>query len=106
LSQQIFNNTPGIKEKYMSPLIQETLEELYRFIIILADNRLSSWLIVSNKYEYNYNILAPLAMTDVPPSRIPKIPALPTKDELPSEKWVSLVLTQLSLLAKKKPLTP
>lgn len=86
----------------MSPLIQETLEELYRFITILADNRLSSWLILSNQYEYDYEVLAPLAMTEVPPSPIPQLPALPTKDELPSQKWVSLVLTQLSLLAKAK----
>lgn len=86
----------------MSPLIQETLEEIYRFIRILANNRLSSRFILSNKYEYDYEVLAPLAMTEVPPSPIPQLPALPTKDELPSEKWVSLVLTQLSLLAKAK----
>jgi arachidonate 15-lipoxygenase len=80
---------------------QEIIETLYRLLKFLATVPLANRWILSNKYEYDYKVLAPLAMTDIPPSRIPGLPALPKKDELPNEKWLSLVLTQISILNKK-----
>jgi len=81
---------------------QEIIETLYRLLKFLATVPLANRWILSNKYEYDYKVLAPLAMTDIPPSRIPGLPALPKKDELPNEKWLSLVLTQISILNNKE----
>ncbi|WP_293149408.1 MULTISPECIES: lipoxygenase family protein [unclassified Microcoleus] len=77
---------------------QQIIETLYRLVTFLATVPLARRLIVSNKYEYDYTVLAPLAMTEVPLSPIGNLPRLPNADELPSLKWVSLVLSTLSIL--------
>jgi arachidonate 15-lipoxygenase len=77
---------------------QEIIQTLYRLVTFLATVPLARRLIVSNKYEYDYTVLAPLAMTEVSPSPIANLPRLPKADELPSSKWVSLVLSTLSIL--------
>ena len=77
---------------------QEIIQTLYRFVTFLATVPLARRLIVSGKYEYDYTVLAPLAMTEVSLSPIGNLPRLPKADELPSLKWVSLVLSALSIL--------
>lgn len=81
----------------MSFWTQEIIETLYRLLSFLANVPLAKRLIISNKYEYDYTVLAPLAMTSVPPSIISYLPQLPTADELPKQKWLSLVLSTLAL---------
>ncbi|MBD2207412.1 lipoxygenase [Calothrix sp. FACHB-1219] len=49
-----------------------------------------------DRYEYNYNYLNPLAMTDVPKMPLINLPRLP-KDELPSREWLLLVLKAISV---------
>ena len=77
---------------------QQIIETLYRLVTFLATVPLARRLIVSGKYEYDYTVLAPLAMTEVSLSPIGNLPRLPKADELPSLKWVSLVLSALSIL--------
>ncbi|MCC3470149.1 MAG: hypothetical protein JGK37_30540, partial [Microcoleus sp. PH2017_06_SFM_O_A] len=77
---------------------QQIIETVYRLVTFLATVPLARRLIVSGKYEYDYTVLAPLAMTEVSPSPIANLPRLPKADELPSLKWVSLVLSTLSIL--------
>ena len=79
---------------------QQIIETLYRLVTFLATVPLARRLIVSGKYEYDYTVLAPLAMTEVLPSPIGNLPRLPKADELPSLKWVSLVLSALSILSE------
>ncbi|MDB9514714.1 hypothetical protein PN499_26275 [Kamptonema animale CS-326] len=81
----------------MSFWTQEIIETLYRLLSFLANVPLAKRLIISGKYEYDYTVLAPLAMTSVPPSIISYLPQLPTADELPKQKWLSLVLSTLAL---------
>ncbi|AFZ57795.1 lipoxygenase [Anabaena cylindrica FACHB-243] len=50
-----------------------------------------------NRYQYNYNYLEPLAMTDIPELPIINFPLLP-KDELPSAQWLGLLLTVITIL--------
>jgi arachidonate 15-lipoxygenase len=89
----------------MTPFIKDAIEAIYRLLTILAKSRIISRFIFSDKYEYDYNVLNPLAMTSVPERKIlflsQPIPIFPKDDELPNAKWVSLVLTQLSILGKK-----
>ncbi|WP_445246300.1 hypothetical protein [Microcoleus sp. OTE_8_concoct_300] len=42
---------------------QQIIETLYRLVTFLATVSLARRLIVSGKYEYDYTVLAPLAMT-------------------------------------------
>ncbi|HIK04959.1 MAG TPA: hypothetical protein IGS40_09610 [Trichormus sp. M33_DOE_039] len=86
----------------MSFWMQEILENLYRLLSLLAKVPFARRLIISNKYEYDYTVLAPLAMTSVPPSIIPYLPKLPKEDELPDQKWVTLVICVISLLNQKE----
>lgn len=74
---------------------------LYRIVTFLAKVPWANRLIVSKKYEYDYQVLAPLAMTYAPPSLIPGLPKLPAKDELPNKKWFSLVIAQMSIASQK-----
>ncbi len=83
----------------MSFSIQSIIETLYRLLKFLADVPFARRLIISNEYEYDNTILAPLAMTKVETSFILRnVPKLPKADELPSPQWVSLVLSALSIL--------
>ncbi len=43
---------------------QEIIQTLYRFVTFLATVPLARRLIVSGKYEYDYTVLAPLAVGD------------------------------------------
>jgi hypothetical protein len=59
-----------------------------------------------DKYEYDYNVLAPLSMTAIPQIKLAWIiptpfPCLP-KDELPSQEWLALLLGIKSLLIEAK----
>jgi len=83
----------------MSFSIQAIIETLYRLVAFLANVPFARRLIISNEYEYDDTILAPLAMTKVQTSFILRnVPKLPKADELPSPQWVSLVLSALSIL--------
>jgi arachidonate 15-lipoxygenase len=87
----------------VSPVTKEIIEAIYRLATILVNHTFVHRLIISDKYDYDYQILAPLAMTAIPDSIIPKIPMLPSSDELPNPKWLALVLSALSIQAEKKP---
>ncbi|MBU7583117.1 MAG: lipoxygenase [Nostoc sp. TH1S01] len=86
----------------MDFLVQKIIKMLYRFFKFLATFPFAESLILSNKYEYDYEVLDHLAMTYIPSSRIPGLPALPKADELPNEKWFALVLSTISLLVNQK----
>jgi len=79
------------------------VKELYRIVTLLAKVPVANRLIVSNKYEYDHQVLAPLAMTHIP-DILWTIPKLPKKDELPTQQWVSLVIAQFSILRSKSSL--
>jgi hypothetical protein len=87
----------------MSPVTKEIIEAIYRLATILVNHTFVNRLIISGKYDYDYQVLAPLAMTDIPDSIIPKIPMLPSLDDLPSPKWLALVLSILSIQSEKNP---
>jgi hypothetical protein len=83
----------------MSFSMQAIIKTLYRLLTFLADVPFARRLIISNEYEYDDTILAPLAMTKVETSFILRnVPKLPKADELPSLQWISLVLSALSIL--------
>ena len=88
----------------MSREIKSTINILYRFINFLTRFRFFRWFILTNKYEYDYKILPPLAMTYVPYNRITNLPKLPKKDEIPSQKWIALVVNAITveLLTEKE----
>jgi arachidonate 15-lipoxygenase len=92
----------------MSQLIKKTFgtierfERIYSFVNFLAKVPVVRRLLISNQYKYDYNVLAPLAMTAVPSSTILKLPKLPQADELPSQKWISLVLNTLVVLVNQQ----
>ena len=44
---------------------KQIIETLYRLVTFLATVPLARRLIVSGKYEYDYTVLAPLAMTEI-----------------------------------------
>jgi len=50
-----------------------------------------------DRYEYNYNYLNPLAVTDVPLIPVLHWPKFP-KDELPSREWILLLLKTISVV--------
>ena len=59
-----------------------------------------------DKYEYDYNALAPLSMTAIRQIKLAGIiptpfPCLP-KDELPSQEWLTLLLGIKGLLIEVK----
>src|SRR5919199_3655838 len=79
----------------------KTIEFLYRLLKVLARFPFTKSLILSDEYEYDYNVLAPLAMTHIPSSQIPMLPAFPKADELPNEKWLALVLSTISIFVNQ-----
>ncbi|MBD2253316.1 lipoxygenase family protein [Nostoc parmelioides] len=82
--------------------LPKIIEFLYRLLKFLATVPFANNLILSNKYEYDYEVLDPLAMTYIPSSLIPGLPAFPKADELPNEKWFALVLSTITLLVNQK----
>jgi arachidonate 15-lipoxygenase len=88
----------------MSREIKATIKILYRFINFLSRFPFARWFILTNKYEYDYKILPPLAMTYVPSNRITNLPKLPKQDEIPNPKWIALVVNVITvgLLTQKE----
>ncbi|MBP0034127.1 MAG: hypothetical protein J7524_13325 [Roseofilum sp. Belize BBD 4] len=89
----------------MNFLTREVTKAIYRIVTFLAQGTFANRLILSNKYEYDYQVLAPLAMTDAPPSLIPGLPKLPAKDELPNKKWLSSVIASIASQKSKPPMS-
>jgi arachidonate 15-lipoxygenase len=86
----------------MLQVTKEIIEAIYRLATFLVENTSLHGLIISGKYDYDYEVLAPLAMTAIP-SNIIKIPKFPSEDELPSPQWLALVLSAISIQSEKKP---
>lgn len=68
-------------------------KDLLLFLYKLVDRYIFTQ---GDRYEYNYNYLNPLAMTDVPQMPLINLPRLP-KDEIPSREWLLLVLKAMSV---------
>jgi len=82
----------------------QALTVLYGLVKFLATVPFAKRFLISNQYQYDDTVLRlpllpPLAMTKVD-TIIRGLPKLPKEDELPDQKWISLVLSTLSLLKK------
>jgi hypothetical protein len=82
----------------------QALTVLYGLVKFLATVPFAKRFLISNQYQYDDTVLRlpllpPLAMTKVD-TIIGGLPKLPKEDEVPDQKWISLVLSTLSLLNK------
>ena len=81
-----------------SKILFQALVNIYPFLRLALPN-------AGDKYEYDYKVLAPLAMTSVSEIKLAWIlptplPYLP-KDELPTQKWLALLVSTITLLIQK-----